>query len=141
MRFEYGVIVVLGFIIFSVTGIIAYEPYQIPQFHSPYSRSQLFEMHDVVVDVSRSAQLDFPDGPAVMFVVNEFYKNPKNVSHLTVRGNFEQDSDFCENPRHDNKCSRLLVYLYEDNGVYYQGEYFSFITDECDARCHLGIKK
>jgi hypothetical protein len=46
-------------------------------------------MHDLVVDVSRSAQLDFPDGPAVMFVVNEFYKNPKNAPHLTFKGDFE----------------------------------------------------
>jgi|SRR3989304_8805796 len=137
MKFEYGIIIVLGFLIFLVIGLIANDRYQIPQFQTPYSKSQLYEMHDVVVDVNRSGYVDFPDGPGWMFMINEFHKNPKNASHLNARGDFEQNSDFCL--RHDNKCSRLLLYLYEDeHGIYYQGEYFAFITDECDARCHLG---
>jgi len=139
MRLEYYIIVVSAFLVLSILAIIYSQPPTIPMFESRYDREELFEMHDVVVDVSREAVMKDPD--KVVVRVNEFYKNPTDASHLTIWGDFAQNSDFCKNPRHDNTCSRFLAYLYKDkNGVYHQGEYFAFITEECDAKCHLGLK-
>ncbi|MGI0022651.1 MAG: hypothetical protein ACRD9Q_07305 [Nitrososphaeraceae archaeon] len=137
MKFEYGLLIAMGVLVFSTVGLIISEPYTIPQFHVPYDKAQLYEMHDVIVDASRVAFTNDPGKPYIVVRVNEFYKNPINASHLTVWGNFAQTSDYCL--RNNDKCSRILMYLYEDkNGVYRQGEYFAWITDECDAKCHLG---
>jgi len=137
MKFEYALIGVLGFLVLSIIGLVYSDPYDIPLFSVPYDKSELFEMHDIIVDGTISVFNDDLEQPFIVIRVYDYYKNPKNVLQMTVWGDFAQNSEFCL--RNDYKCSRILAYLYEDeNGRYLQGEYFAWITDECDARCHLG---
>ena len=128
MKFEYGIIAVLGFIFFLVIGLIAYEPNEIPRFGTPYSKSQLYDMHDVVVHVDLMSY-SFGDEETYWIVrVVEFLKNEKDASHLTIWGNFHEFEEYCIKPNH---CDHAIAYLYEDeNGLYHKGEYWEWIDSD-----------
>ena len=88
-------------------------------------KDMYYEMHDVVAHVELRAY-SFEDEETYMMVsIVEFLKNPKNASHLTIWGNFNEFKDYCSPP---NNCSQAIAYLYEDkNGIYHKGDYWEWL--------------
>ena len=128
MKFESYIIAVLGFLVFLIIGLIAYEPNEIPTLGSPYSKTQLYEMHDVVVHVDLMAYSFDDEEVAWMVRVVEFLKNENDASHLTIWGNFHEFEEYCGKPNH---CDHAIMYLYEDqNGVYHKGDYIEWIDSD-----------
>ncbi|MEX1150934.1 MAG: hypothetical protein WEB28_02485 [Nitrosopumilaceae archaeon] len=127
MKFEYSIIAVLGFLVFLVIGLIAYEPNEIPKFDSPYSKAQLYEMHDVVVHVDLMASSYADEETYWMVRVVEFLKNEKDASHLTIWGNFHEFEEYCGKPNH---CDHAIMYLYENKGIYHKGAYIEWIDSD-----------
>ena len=105
------------------------------QNDSDFSKTELFQMHDVIVEGKIMAVTNDPKYYVVM-QVERYFKNPQNATHLTIWGDFGFNSD-CTDYREE--CYHVVAYLYKNkNGIYHEGETFGRITNSCDADCIVG---
>ena len=102
---------------------------------SKFSKLELFQMHDVIVEgniISSSNDTK----PYVIMQVDKYFKNPQNATHLTIWGDFGFNTDCSD---YQEECYHIVAYLYMDkNGIYSEGQKFERITNFCDAECIVG---
>ena len=136
MKF-WKVLVIIGIL----TGIILtvsfgiMRPYDQNSNDSKFSRLELFQMHDVIVEGKIISFTNDPK-PYVVMQVDKYFKNPQDATHLTIWGDFGFTTD-CSDYREE--CYHIVAYLYMDkNGIYSEGQQFERITNFCDAECIVG---
>jgi hypothetical protein len=107
------------------------------QNDSGYSKIELFQMHDVIVEGDIIVFTN-DTNPYVIIKVDKYFKNPQNATHLTVWGDFGLNDEQCV--QNLVECHKIVAYLYKNNnGIYHEGETFGRINDSCDASCIVGI--
>lgn len=116
-----SVIVIAG--AFSLYAILEFSPK--PEF---VDTEEMIRIHDTVVRVDlMSYTFDDQDDAEMILRVVEFWKNPTDATHLTVKGNLHEFQDYCKPPRN---CKQAIAYLYkDDNGIYYKGDYWEWVDD------------
>lgn len=103
-----------------------------------YDKSELWQMHDVIVEGQVTAFTN-DTKPWVVLKVDRYLKNPQNATYLTVWGDLGLNGDYCLHNR--SECDKVVAYLYKNkNGIYRQGETFAWITRSCDVNCITGIR-
>jgi len=125
---------ILTGIVLTASFVITGSPYQ-NSTDFKFSKSELFQMHDVIVEGNITVFTNDPK-PYVVMQVGKYFKNPQNATHLTIWGDFGLKTD-CSDYREE--CHHIVAYLYMDkNGIYSEGQQFERITNFCDADCIVG---